>query len=168
MAGRPKRKALLRRIEEGGGWDEVVFSRVRAGEYMSHIAKSLGVSYDLLRDAIRYGGPEIDEAYQEAKADSADALIESSFEDLDKLDKVRDPTSAEVSRTKLKVDHKKWLAAKRDRSQYGDDPLAAIGVLDLGQLHLAALQSAGAPPRLNAADHDEEIPDADFEELSSI
>lgn len=163
MPGQPKKAALIRRIEDAGGFEEVVFSRIRGGDYLSKIAKELDVSRGLLWDAIRRDDARR-QAYEDAKLESADAHVEKAGEVLDDLDDIRDPTSAQVSRAKAQADHRKWLAAKRDRTQYGDDPLVAVGALDLGQLFLHALQEGGSARQLTAADT-EEIPEADFDEV---
>ncbi len=160
MAGMPLRAKILARIEADGGWDEAVFDRVRAGDYMKDIAKDLGATYSILRDAIRHGGEERKREYETAKFESADALVEDAMIAIDKLDDIIAITSPEVSRAKLTADTKRWLAGRRDRGQYGDDPLAVIGVLDLGQLHLSALQKAGSRDLLEAPEP--EAIEADF------
>lgn len=155
MAGQPIARALAHRIEEDGG-DSVVLGRVASGDTVKSIASDYGVGYDTLRRWLN-ATPERKTGYLDAKRDSADALVEEAGQILDDA-----PTDSapQVTKAVKRADHKRWLAGKRDREQYGDDKAGAqVNVnLDLAGLHLDALKAAGS-----MADH--LIPEADVEIL---
>jgi transposase-like protein len=127
------------KIDEAGG-DEVVWSLVRSGMYIKDVAQSFGVSYDTLMDWVKRGGPERSRGYDEAKRDSADALVERGLVTLEEAD---EQLTSAVNKAAKIADYLKWMAAKRDRKQYGDGPSTAI-VVDMGQLHLDALRARGS------------------------
>lgn len=156
MAGQPVAKHLAQQIEEAGG-DDAILGRVASGEAVKRIASDYGVSYETLRRWIN-ASEERREAYDQAKADSADALVEEAGEILDQA-----PTDSapQVTKAVKRAEHKRWLAGKRDREQYGDDKGANVNVnLDLSSLHLDALRQAGS---MEAA---QQIPEAEVEVLS--
>jgi transposase-like protein len=156
VAGQPIARHLAERIEADGG-DLVIFDRIGSGEAVKRIAEDYGVGYETLRRWINKSD-ERRKAYEQAKRDSADALVEEAGEILDNA-----PTDSapQVTKAVKRADHKRWLAGKRDREQYGDDKGAQVNVnLDLGALHLDALRAAGRMPE------PEEIPTADVEILT--
>jgi len=139
MAGQPVARRLAERIEDDGG-DAVLFDRVESGRALVTIAEDYGVSRETLRRWINKT-PARREAYDEAKADSADALVEEAGQI---LDDAKTDSGPDMQKARSRAEHRRWLASKRDRVQYGDDPTVAVGVhLDLGSLHLDALRQAG-------------------------
>ncbi len=156
MAGQPIARRLADRIEADGG-DDVVLGRVASGDTVKAIASDYGVGYDTLRRWLN-ASEERKTAYLEAKRDSADALVEEAGEI---LDKANTDSAPQVTKAVKRAEHKRWLAGKRDREQYGEDKTGAqVNVnLDLAGLHLDALKAAGS-----MADH-EQIPEADWERV---
>ena len=157
MAGQPRKHSLAKKIKAQGG-DHVVFDRVAAGDVIKKIAEDLDTSYRTLMRWVHDGGEDREQAYRDAKAESADALVDEAREILD--EDVEMPV--EIQRAKNRSDFLKWLAGKRDRDQYGDGPQVAVAVVgDLGQLHLDALRARG---RMADAPEPIEIP-AEIEDV---
>ena len=152
MPGQPITRQLADRIAAEGG-DSVILGRVASGEAVKAIAEDHGVSYETLRKWIN-ATPERRTAYEQAKSDSADALVEEAGEILDTAD---DTSAPAVTKAVKRADHRRWLAGKRDREQYGDEKGLGQVAGDLGALFLGALQAAGS-----MADH-EQIPEAEVE-----
>lgn len=143
MAGQPRKRAFGQRVEEAGG-DEVLMDLVASGMKLKDVAERFGDTYDVFRSWLRAGGDERLRAFERAKAESADALVDAGRDAIDALDQIEDVTSAQVGRAKLKADYNKWLAGTRDREQYGDRPDTVIGIQGLGDIHLGALQRGGS------------------------
>ena len=140
MPGQPKFTALCVQIDSEVDGELEIMERVGAGETSKSIAESYGVSYELLRRWLNLH-PERRRAYDAAKADSADALVEEAGEILDDADAESGPS---VQKAKSRAEHRRWLASKRDRQQYGDDAKANVQVnVDLSSLHLDALREVG-------------------------
>ncbi len=152
MTGQPIARRLAGLITADGG-DDAVLDRVAEGESMVDIAKTYRISRSTLmrwvkKDDARHS------AYKAAKSESADSLVEEAGEILDDADPSSGPT---VQKAKERAAHRRWLASKRDRVQYGDDAKALVAVnFDLGSLHLDALRAVG---------HMDQIPVADVELL---
>jgi hypothetical protein len=155
MAGRPILDKLCAQIERAGG-DHVVFDRFADGEPVRDIMQSFGVSRTMFYAWITRGGPERDKVYTESKRLRAHALAEDAGE---QLDNARPLLPVEASIVKERANHKRWLAGKLNRDEYGDAPQVQINnQLNVGDLHLDALRAAGGPRALP-------IPSAEFEVL---
>ena len=152
VTGQPIARRLAGLIVDDGG-DAAVLDRVADGEPMVDIAKTYKISRSTLmrwvkKDEARHA------AYLVAKSESADALVEEAGEI---LDGASTETGPDVQKAKERAAHRRWLASKRDRAQYGDDAKALIAVnVDLSSLHLDALREAG---------HMDQIPEAEVELL---
>ncbi len=138
MPGQPKLNALASSIEEAGG-DAVIFDKVADGVYMTKIAKDWGVSSQLLRKWVRMS-PERVQAYNTAKLQSADALVEEAGNHLDKANTI---SSQHIAKARAQAGFKQWLAGKRDRAQYGDEAAQVNVNLSLPSIHLDLLRKHG-------------------------
>lgn len=156
MSGHPMKRsfnrALAQRAEEIGleGHEDLTpgevyfFGRVAAGAKMGDLAEEFGVSRPWLytwmksdkRRAIR------EAAYQDAKRAAADYHADEAGDVLDRIGP--DPTTAEVSLAGKKSEHHRWLATVLDRETYGSKGQEVNVHLDLGQLHIAALEEVQA------------------------
>jgi len=136
MAGSPKMRQAMRRIDEQGGED--VFDDIASGMTTVNLIKKLGVSSRVFYKWMR-STPEREEKYYEAKRRWADYLAE---ETLDIADAAIDAHDAQVR--KLRIDTRKWLAARANPDNWGDrrDPLVNINVQDQ---HLVALRELLEP-----------------------
>ena len=157
-------KALERKAEEYEltASDELTpgevyfFGRVAAGAKMGEIAKEFGVSRPWLYTWMRKGDrKEVrDAAYQDAKRAAADFHAEEAGNVLDEV--APGSSSADVSLAGKKSDHHRWLATVLDREAYGPKGQEVNVHLDLGQLHIQALEEVAAewqedgPPVLEA------------------
>lgn len=171
---------MVRRLETwiaehgGGGY---VYDRIAAGESIRQIAERIvlpGAAEHISRPMLyrwRNRDPERRRLWAEAMADSSHALAEDAGDVLEQVS--ADPTSAQVSKAKGIAEHKRWLAAKRNRDDYGDGPQTQINVLTAGDLHLDALRRHGHMDRheLTGADEAarEALPEAEvLEEESAV
>lgn len=127
-------------IAADGGY-EAICTRVASGETLTQVARSYGVSRDLLR---RYLGdkrfPARREAYQEAQRLGAAAVAESTRELADNANEL---LPASVNKAKLQIEQRKWEAGVRDPETYG--PPKQQSVVVLGDLHLDALRKFAGP-----------------------
>ena len=139
LTGQPIARRLAGRIEADGG-SSAVIDRVADGETMVDIAKEYNVSRSTLMRWVKKDEARHD-AYKLAKSESADALVEEAGEILDDASTKSGP---DVQKARSRAEHRRWVASKRDRAQYGDDAKALVAVnLDLGSLHLDALRQVG-------------------------
>ncbi len=156
MAGQPLTRRMAARIADEGG-DSVVLDRVADGVALTQIAKDLGVGRETLRRWCNKT-PARKQAYLDAKSAAAGALVEEAGQILDDASVESGP---HIQKARSRAEHRRWLASKRDRAQYGEDAKLQIGVaLDLSGLHLSALREVGHMPQ------GEEIPVAESELLS--
>lgn len=116
------------------------FGRIAAGAKMGDLAEEFGVSrpwlYTWLKVKARRQVRQA--AYEDAKRAAADYHAEEAGSVLDEVRE--DPTSAEVSLAGKKSDHHRWLATVLDRETYGPKGQEVNVNLDLGQLHIQALE----------------------------
>lgn len=140
MTGRPMLRDLARRIEDQGG-DAVILDRIADGDTITKIARDWDVSRRMIYDWIHLD-EEREQAWAKAKTMSADALVDQAADALESAPAT--PTNADVSLIDKRVNFKKWLAAKRDRDQYGEEEKRGVEVnVNLQELHLNALREAG-------------------------
>ena len=133
-------------VAEGG--DEVVFRRVAAGETVKSIMASYGRDRDCWYTWVRAGGEGRRRRWEEAKQQSADALVDEATEI---LDGAADATAtAQVTIAKERASHRRWLASVRDRDAYGDRNSPAVQ-LNIQALHLDALRKMGSMDLLPSA-----------------
>jgi len=76
--------------------------------------------------------------FQKARTDSADALAEDAMEILD----AHADDSVDVQRANNRASHRRWLAGLRDRAGFGTKAEVGTQQLNIGELHLHALQGA--------------------------
>lgn len=166
MPGRPILKKLLRDIDKAGG-DEHIFDQIIAGKTIGAIMAEFEVSRQMFYDWLRAGGDGRKKAYNDAKILSSHALAEEGMEILDRLadpdgdgtGRVTPLETSEVTLARARADYRRYLAAVRNRGEYGKDQEAAVQVnVNVGDLHLDALRHHGSLPAGQP-----EIPEADYE-----
>jgi hypothetical protein len=150
MAGRKKLAAWEAQLVEeaavlGCTPDEVIFDRIRSGEKIADISESYGFSRHYFYIWLKAGGDGRKNAYEEAKRELAEKLVDDAQEILDDPTPVISP--AEVALRKARANFRTWLAGKRDKEQFGEQSNADVNVnLNLGNLHLDALRAASVAP----------------------
>ena len=142
MASNPVMRKLETFVKAIGG-DEWIFDMLAEGLPVKRIAArtDLPGHGPVSRSYLyrwRDKSPERVAAWAKAIRDGAHALAEDAGDYMDKLDE--DPTSAQVAKAKGQYEHRKWLAAKRNKEAYGDGPAVLVNVLGAGELHLDALR----------------------------
>jgi transposase-like protein len=120
LASQPKRAAFAAEIEAAGG-DGVILDRLRSGETVKAIADTYGVSRGMIYLWKKMGGESRADAWEEARKDSAEALLEDAGEILDDLavpgenGEAPDPSNAQVSVARERAGHRRYLAEKFNR-----------------------------------------------------
>lgn len=116
------------------------FGRIAAGAKMGDLAAEFGVSrpwlYTWMKVKARRAVREA--AYQDAKRAAADYHADQGLTVLEDLDP--DATTAQVSLAGKRSDYHRWLATVLDRDTYGPKGQEVNVHLDLGQLHIQALE----------------------------
>jgi predicted DNA-binding protein YlxM (UPF0122 family) len=143
MAGRPIRKDTNKRVEElFGSWDNLI-EHIADGASLQELADQLDISRSRLSNQIRHQVPDHRLRLEEARRQRADAYADEAREiaDGDMLDQDGNISGAAVSRARLRVDTRKWLAAVDNPEKYGKQDAAQVNVnLTVNQLHLDALR----------------------------
>ena len=132
MAGRPKRRSMLQRIETVGG-DEWLLEEVAKGRTLRSIAEEVGITQPKLCGYLREEKRR--ELYARAREAAAGALVEQSLEIVD----AADPATVQVA--KLRADTRRWIAGKYDRATWGDDRGPTVAI-QINGLHLDALRQS--------------------------
>ena len=184
MAGRPRMRQLIADIEAKDEGVEWVFDQLADGRTVRSVAEELGVSRRYLymwRDRPE-AKHELKPMWEAAVRMSAEADLEASTHDFERLDRVigeeddgsekrRVPQSAEVQLATGRAKFRQWNAARKDPDKYGDKSGVEIN-LNIGDLHLEAMANAKArhalqPPVLEAQVLDEDE-DEDDDDLSAL
>ena len=167
MAGRPLLVALKKRIAEDDLEDEI-FEAIADGIPIGKMCEMFGISSRKMFYDWKKNSPKLEEKFQAARKFSAEAHAEMAGEVLDKVGESKLLTSPEVALAMGKVKYRQWLAGVRDKEQYGTQDKANIQI-NIGDLHMAALQSPGARPQIaGAVSLEPEIPEADYEEIEGV
>jgi len=156
VAGRPRMRQLVADIEAKPEGVEWVMDRLADGDTVASIAADLGVSRRYLymwRD--RPGHKErLKPMWEAAIRMSAEADLENSLEDFQRLDRVIDtdattgepihrvPASSEVQLVTGKAKFRQWLASRKDPERYGEKDSGMNLNLNFGDLHVQAVQEA--------------------------
>ena len=140
MGGQPKWHEFCARLDRMGGI-EYIIGRIANGETLLGITRDLKTSRYTVWRYINLTS-ERAERYAKARRDGAAALAEEAIEIADGAD---DMHPAGVQKAKLQVDSRKWLAGVHDREGYGEQPKAAGQQINIGVMHLHALQAHGGP-----------------------
>lgn len=163
MAGRPRMRQLIADIEAKPGGEEWVMDQIAEGIPIRKIAESLGVSRRYLyqwRD--RLGHKErLKPMWTAAVRLSAEADLETSIADFEYLDREimdgengevikRIPASSEVQLVTGKAKFRQWLAARKDPERYGEKDQGVNVNLNLGDLHVQAVEAAKQAHRITA------------------
>lgn len=155
MASRPKWRAFERAINRAGGI-EAITDLVVDGMTVKAIAATFKGSRQLVYKYVNDPKhPDRRPLFRKAREDSADALAEDA---LDILDAGQDDAVG-VQRAKHRADHRRWLAGLRNRADFGTKADVGVNQLNIGELHLHALQGA---QRVALPAPAADIVDADF------
>lgn len=131
MAGRPRLRAMLAEIADRGGVD-VLIERIESGATLTQVAREWGLSraelyHWLVKD------PERAERLRVARARSAASMAETTLELADT------GSVADVPKTKLQIEARRWLAGKLNPAEFGEVKGPQVQV-SIGELHLDALR----------------------------
>jgi hypothetical protein len=91
---------------------EIILTRVSAGDTVKSICKSLGLSSGVLYSRC-HNDPVLAQRLNIAQTIASHTLVDSMLE-------VVDDEDISVDRARLKIDAIKWIAARRNRNEYGD------------------------------------------------
>lgn len=123
--------------------EDAILARYAGGMAVTKIAEEFGCHRDTLYDWLNK--PERKDRVEMARKASADAWVDRGLDRISALSEKDDDslTSARVSLAKLEVDFCRWMAEKRDPDTYGQKQ-GPLLQLNMGDLHLEALQAKGA------------------------
>ena len=161
MPGRPKRKQDLILLEKMG--EEPVRELLESAMPIAEVCRTLGVGKRALMEWLE-ADPGRARLRSESRARAAHILAEQAIV-------IADDTSGETQRDRLRVDTRKWLAARWNQAEFAEKPTTAIQ-LNINGLHLDALKSVNELVRfdntLDAAlphDDDDALPHDDGDAL---
>jgi hypothetical protein len=137
VAGQPIRRALERKIEELGGL-EFVSSHIAQGMTIGRLAEFIECSRPMLSFWINHT-EERKVAVLNARKLKAEKLAEEVIEISDGVD---GSSNSEVSKARLQVDTRRWVASKLDPEMYGDKADTKINIT-INDLHLQAVKELG-------------------------
>lgn len=133
MAGQPKTREMMKKIEGAGG-PEWLLRQVAEGRTLISLAAELDVSRSIISGLLN---DEHGDALREARRRAASVLAEESKQ-------IADDATPETERVaKLKIDTRRWLSSKWDRSGYGEQVPAAAQV-SISALFLSSLRHVNA------------------------
>lgn len=143
-------------VEEQGG-DDVIFDRMAVAEPRREIIKSFinprtgkPFSHGMLSFWIHRGGEERIARWKAAREMAAHHLVEEAGEILDGTEERNADDgpvildSAGVALRRARAEHRKWLAERYNRDIFGTPDNTPAVQINLGDLHLEALQTAGS------------------------
>ena len=140
MAGKPKRKADLAVLADKVTEVETMLSE---GRTQAEVYRALNISkmswYDWL------ASPEGRDVLARARTRATDRMAEEALTIADEAA----PEDAQVAR--LRIDTRKWLASKWNRSLYGDDRAPLVNI-SIDGLHMDSLRKADAAQVIEAID----------------
>jgi hypothetical protein len=156
-------RQLVADIEAKDGGEEWVMDQLADGCTVRSIAEGLGVSRRYLymwRD--RPGHKErLKPMWEAAVRLSAEADLENSIADFDRLDRViqvdedtgedvhRVPATSEVQLVTGRAKFRQWLAGRKDPERFGEDKGVNVN-LNIGDLHVEAVEAVKQRHRLEA------------------
>lgn len=138
MAGTPKKRAVLKQIQEDGGFGPI-FERIGNGEGIGKIALDYGCSRQTLAGIL--GSKKLDPELQGAYKLAAQAHVERATEIVDAVDAEGPNGHANIAKARLQADHRKWLAEKLDRAFFGEQPKDVRVALSMDEAWLNAIKS---------------------------
>jgi hypothetical protein len=138
MASQPFKRAFEVQVRQRGGW-ETILDRIKSGETITNIAKDYGCSRPWL--ARMLNKPSRREALAAAKKEAGEAHAEKATEIADTVPESRDA----VAKARLQVETHRWMAASRDREQFGDAVPDLNVTMNFAQVHLDSLRHRIVP-----------------------
>ena len=132
MAGQPKKREFLRKLDAIGG-DMALVQMIAEGQSQASIADAMDVTRMMITRYIS-SNKHLRTAIDAAKKIRAEAYAEQSLDIADNCV----PEAAAVRKAGLRIDTRKWLAAIDDPNRYGNRPQVAITI---GAMHLDALRA---------------------------
>jgi len=132
MASQPFKRAFLAQVKARGGWS-VIFVRIASGETLAAIAKDYGCSRSWLSRLLNED-EQRRALLQIAKREGAAAHVEEALRLVDESPVERDA----LQKTRLQVEHRRWMAGVYDREQFGEAATTEV-TLNIPQLHVEAM-----------------------------
>jgi len=142
MPGRPKYKALEDRIESNGG-DSWLWDRIESGSPVIELAKTLHTTRGQLYQYFK-ASPERQSRYKEARATSAHALVEDALQIGDDTEGLEN--HALIASAKERAGHRRWLAERYNRPDYGTPDANLSITLNMASVHLDTLKAVPSQP----------------------
>ena len=115
------------------GGEQAVWDALESGTLTKALCQQLGVHVSTFNRWVERGGEERTAAYARARARGAHSIAEDALTIADEA------TPGDVQVARLRVDTRKWMAAKLNPDEYSDKQQPAVNI-DLGSLALDALR----------------------------
>ena len=134
MAGRPALRKVEAQIRKLGG-ETYIFERIAAGETIAAVADSLNISRPVLSTWCNQDKRR--DALTHARRIAAGTLAEETLRIAD-----QDLDPDQVQAAKLRIDTRKWLAARMAPETWGEQRGPTVAI-QINGLHLDALRQGG-------------------------
>jgi len=159
MAGTPKKREVLARVKERGGFGPI-FDRVADGESLQAIATDYGCSRQTLFGILN--SKKLEPSLRGAYKRAAHAHVEKATELVDSVNPDGPNGHTAIAKAKLQADHRKWLAEKLDREFFGEPKSGVSVTVNVDELWLNAVKSVQKPAKIHAELPSGEIVDAEI------
>jgi hypothetical protein len=150
MAGKPLTRArqnrLMHSVTQDTFWEEL-FSSIATGDSLRDFCITKDLPFNPLFRTI-HDNPDKHEQYKLALKARAERHREQIEKVIDQVEQGQITSDA----ARVSVTGRQWLASKLNPERYGEKITAEVKVLDVTQLHLAALKEAMRIDRENAVD----------------
>jgi len=134
MAGTPKRKTDLARLETEEGLGELVLTRLEEGKQFARICEETKLCKAAILDWLEH--PDRQGKFAQARERASHVY---AAEQLEIADDIPDEASAgQIHKAKLRITTRQWIAERWNRTAYGQKP--AELTLNLNVMHLDALR----------------------------
>jgi len=153
MPGRPKRKQDLILLEKIG--EEPVAELLESAMPIAEVCRQLKVGKRALMEWLE-SEPERAGLLSRARARAAHHLAEQALD-------IADDVDGETQRDRLRVDTRKWLAAKWNPKEYSEQKQGVAVQVNIGDMHLDALRHSAVtvqPIKQPDGDDDDTLPPA--------
>lgn len=157
MVGRPKFRKDLAALDSIG--EQQIQEMLESGASIASICTALNIGKRALYKWLEE--PERAAIVSRARAKAADQLV---AETLEIADSVQEETNA-INKARLRVDARKWVAAKWNPAAYADNKQAQV-VVNIGDLHLKAVRELSTIT-IQSTDVESNVIDGEAVEVSS-
>jgi hypothetical protein len=141
MAGYPKRRADIQRLESDPELGELVFQMLEEGKQFARICTETKLTKGAMLEWLER--PEQAERYARARGVAATSLADEAIEIADEVDASQ---PGELMKARIRIGARQWHAERWNRNLYGQKQ--AELTVNLNVLHLDALRHRNSQPTM--------------------